>query len=534
MLPGNRNSRPDTISSIPSRHLHQFSGCCDWLNKISEKFLLTSRNSIGHQSDDSGGGGHYSSEFTLRKDSTGYDNKWKDGGGRFFACTGSVFIAADCNSKFTTILGPSGRRTEEQVCFEYVGKQRGLCNGARRSSGIGQMESSIPADESFLIGHHGDLACGNDANRSLLQCPSSFRGLSSTGKTCRLSKDLNSSFRNKVEAGGVNSYESMLSSSRFRSFNLLENTRRRKFLKDFKIWGKTSTSCLREQKLFVLSDKKSPAKEPIDFNRQGLCRRILEEADRDPAVAFICSKLARHGYLSRGRGAVALLFKASEERANQFIVPDFRVASFSYIYLRSDSPVNSGWPGNHQSKFSHLCQLYNPECQYIFSVTVDAYEEVCCNPLSLQGEYLTSHMDDDLVARFCAKLPVYILRSLNLSLDINDRGATLILTRVSGTELSGSGGLSGSGDERRAREICFINIQQKLRQRGIILRHQFPEVYRRLCAYVENNVEFVPVSLFLVDLKTRKKFLCLIMPDSEPFCSWIEEWSGELGPETLV
>lgn len=531
MLPGSRESWPVSISSIPSSQLQQCSGCCGCLDKICKKFLSTSSNSnIGCQSDV----GQYSNESAFQKDSTGYDNQWRDRGGRFFACTGTLCVAADCSSKVTTILDPSGRRNEEQVCFEYEGKQSGLCAGACGSSGICQMDATIPAAGSFLIGAQGDFACGNDANRSLLQCQGNFLGLSFTGKTCRSSTDHSGSPR-KVQAGSLKSYETMrscpteyfVSSPTFRTLNLPENTCSRSFLKDFKIWDKTSTCCLSEQKLFVSNDKNSPAtKQLIHFDSQSLCMSILEQADSNPAVALICSKLARHGYLSRGRGAVALLFKTSE-KANQFIVPDFRVTSLSYVVL-NDSPVNSEWPGKDQSKFAHLCQLYNPECQYIFSVTVDACEEVCCNALSIQEEDLISQMNDDLVSRFCAKLPLYILRSINLSLDIDEPGATLILTPVPGS------GLSENGDERRAREICFINIQQKLRQRGVSLRHQFPEIYRQLCAYTEKNVDFVPVSLFLFDSKTRKKFLCLIMPNSEPFCAWMEELFGELGPETVV
>lgn len=56
-----------------------------------------------------------------------------------------------------------------------------------------------------------------------------------------------------------------------------------------------------------------------------------------------------------------------------------------------------------------------------------------------------------------------------------------------------------------------------MRQRGVSLRRHFPEVYQRLCAYVEGSTErFTPVTVYPRDSTSGKSFMCIIMPDAEP------------------
>ncbi len=74
----------------------------------------------------------------------------------------------------------------------------------------------------------------------------------------------------------------------------------------------------------------------------------------------------------------------------------------------------------------------------------------------------------------------------------------------------------------KARQLCFINIQQQLRKRGVNLRRQYQAVYGQLCAYVADEQTFVPIALTPRNGHTGKKFMCLIMPDSEPDPAWID------------
>ena len=87
----------------------------------------------------------------------------------------------------------------------------------------------------------------------------------------------------------------------------------------------------------------------------------------------------------------------------------------------------------------------------------------------------------------------------------SDNPETLILTSLPGPHGA------------RARQVSFCNIQRELRQRGVSLRRQFPDVYTKLAAYVDGTSErFTPVTLYPVDAASGKTFMCIIMPDAEP------------------
>jgi len=86
---------------------------------------------------------------------------------------------------------------------------------------------------------------------------------------------------------------------------------------------------------------------------------------------------------------------------------------------------------------------------------------------------------------------------------------TLILTSLPGRDRR---------DVRTARRVCFVNVQRHLRQRGVELRHQFPDVHRKLCEYVDGGPEvtFTPVTVYPRHGASGKTFMCIIMPDTEP------------------
>ncbi len=89
---------------------------------------------------------------------------------------------------------------------------------------------------------------------------------------------------------------------------------------------------------------------------------------------------------------------------------------------------------------------------------------------------------------------------------------TLILTPPPGTP-----DIDKEGEEgRKAREVCFVNIQRELRTRGVFLRHEYPKIYNQLCEFVETNKRFTPTTIYPIDKRTGKQFMCMIMAASEP------------------
>ena len=64
------------------------------------------------------------------------------------------------------------------------------------------------------------------------------------------------------------------------------------------------------------------------------------------------------------------------------------------------------------------------------------------------------------------------------------------------------------------REVTFANIQKHLNQRGVELRRTYPDIYSKLCSYVENDEPFIPVTIYPRNTITGNQFVCIIMPES--------------------
>ena len=95
------------------------------------------------------------------------------------------------------------------------------------------------------------------------------------------------------------------------------------------------------------------------------------------------------------------------------------------------------------------------------------------------------------------------------------RSATLIVTSLNKLE---------ENNEDENRQIFMANLMTEFETRGIDIRLKFPNLYRDLCAYVEQNKSFAPVCIFPRDVNKNNLFMCLIVPSSEPSnYSWIYE-----------
>lgn len=232
-----------------------------------------------------------------------------------------------------------------------------------------------------------------------------------------------------------------------------------------------------------------------------LCRRVLSSVKEDPDTLHHISLLARRGFLSRGRGAVKSFF-SSPELAEKFVTNGLLdIGEPTYIRWADLLPSEMG-PELYK-ELLRLCKSYNPDTRLILYVAVCVVSEV---PTSGAVKW-----ERQLVSR-CTKLrlskPLAASKqpTMNITRDSDDP-ETLILTSLPGVNQG----------NQKARQISFTNIQRHLRQRGVSLRKQFPEVYQRLCAYVEGSSEkFTPVTIYPKDSTTGKTFMCVIMPDAEP------------------
>lgn len=248
---------------------------------------------------------------------------------------------------------------------------------------------------------------------------------------------------------------------------------------------------------------------------------MLAAARDDPATLRHLSLLARRGYLAQGRGALKLFFSAPET-AERFVSGGLaRLGEPAFVRWADLLPGEMG--PDLYAELLRLCKGYNPDTRLVLYVAVCVVGEAPASGAVKWERQLVSRCAKLRLCRSLTPAPVAALaaasapaassaaapaRPRDITRDMEDP-ETLILTSLPGCR--------GRVSPRRAREISFTNIQRQLRQRGVSLRRHFPDVYRRLLAYVDGSAErFTPVTVYPHDALTGKSFMCIIMPDAEP------------------
>jgi len=229
------------------------------------------------------------------------------------------------------------------------------------------------------------------------------------------------------------------------------------------------------------------------------------------------SAVARRGYLSHGRGAVKCYFSGME-LADRFIRSgDDAQCEPSYAKWTDLDP--------ELDELQRLCKTYDPDARFVLHVSVCVQSEVP-GPGPVQWErhlvYKCVRLRLDRSSRPTgapsSPQPPAVAET-DRSCDA-DRPDTLILASLPG---------HGRRDVRTARRVCFANVQLHLRQRGVELRQQFPDVYQKLCEYVDGDATFTPVAVYPRDKASGKTFMCVIMPDTEPDGSDLQLPDGRRG-----
>ncbi|KAI8517988.1 hypothetical protein Bbelb_040050 [Branchiostoma belcheri] len=240
------------------------------------------------------------------------------------------------------------------------------------------------------------------------------------------------------------------------------------------------------------------------------CKHILQYARTNEEAQKCFSRVARTGYLSRGRGCVLLSF-ASLQDAQDFLSSGLPALPTlpGYRTFRELDSAQTEQKDPHTETLITMVTTYDPDVKLVLDVSIAVDTTNVKAHLVPRREGPTS--GSVLSER-------HIVKKTREEKSDEPEGGTMILTSPPGSPEK----LQLLSD-RRSREICFINIQRNLRARGVILRHQYPDVYRKLCVYVEQNESFPPVTIYPRDTNTGKTFMCLIMPDSDPeILEWVQ------------
>ncbi|XP_070781230.1 apical junction component 1 homolog [Enoplosus armatus] len=245
-------------------------------------------------------------------------------------------------------------------------------------------------------------------------------------------------------------------------------------------------------------------KESCLYGRIGsTCRHIIKHCRETVEVHKAFSRIAKVGYLSRGRGVLFLGFPNPAASSNflQYGL-DSLLMSPTYLSLRELESFKDNL-GEYCKELQEAGKEYDPNECFILNVSIAVGEQLPDGPSPRNQAPTVRKYAKVALASFSPERKVHKKES-----DME----TLILTPPPGTA-----DIDKEGEEgRKAREICFINIQRELRIRGVFLRHEYPQVYQQLCEFVESNRRFTPTTIYPIDKRTGKQFMCMIMAASEP------------------
>ncbi|MEE6504886.1 hypothetical protein FKM82_005367 [Ascaphus truei] len=246
-------------------------------------------------------------------------------------------------------------------------------------------------------------------------------------------------------------------------------------------------------------------KESCIYGRMGsVCRHVLKFCRENTEVHKAFSRIAKVGYLSRGRGVLFLGFP-NPGSADNFLQLGLEglLMSPTYLSLRELESYSDNL-GEHAKELQMAGSQYDPEECFLLNVTV-AGGQGGPDRLSARAHHIPTIRKYAKIA-LASSSPERKITKKEKDME------TLILTPPPGTA-----DLDKEGEEgRKAREVCFIHIQRELRIRGVFLRHEYPKIYQQLCEFVENNKRFTPTTIYPIDRRTGKQFMCMIMAASEP------------------
>ncbi|XP_071523355.1 uncharacterized protein [Panulirus ornatus] len=235
-----------------------------------------------------------------------------------------------------------------------------------------------------------------------------------------------------------------------------------------------------------------------------VAKQVTARVREDDGVLERVSTVARRGARALGRGTVKIYFpdtKAAETFAGGGDVPDAH-----YLTVENLLPQETG-PDVYK-QITELCKHYNTDYKFVLYISICIMNEIPTGSSPKWEREVVSQCAKMRLAGGARGADTWSPRPERhvITRDL-DEPETLILTSAPIPDSNTS--------PQAARHIAFNNIVRHLRERGISLRHQYPDVYRKLRAYVEAGEVFPPLTIYPRDPSTHSTFMCIIMPETD-------------------
>ena len=299
-----------------------------------------------------------------------------------------------------------------------------------------------------------------------------------------------------------------------------------------------------------------------------LCQKIRANNATKEIIAMVrdreisldaASAVGRRGALGLGRGVVKMFFPDIPS-SESFIEGNY-TPSMHYHTAQNLMP-NEMCPDVYR-QLIEMCRLYNSDHKFILYVSICVNNEVTTGPSKCRRENVSRaakiKLFDPLKRVITNKLPTTTfkddikdsiprppkesgMRLLTFAPDTKDGSGNINRQKTPtapSMKLPGFGGYDESSEKenedssamqetliltpvetlnvsvRETRQIIFQNILRHLRERNILLRTQYPDVYRKLSIYADVGETFPPLTIYPKDSDTGATLVCVIMPEPD-------------------
>ncbi|XP_076359911.1 uncharacterized protein LOC143252123 isoform X2 [Tachypleus tridentatus] len=215
-----------------------------------------------------------------------------------------------------------------------------------------------------------------------------------------------------------------------------------------------------------------------------LCQQVLVKVRQDPISRRNLSVCARRGYLSRGRGAVKLVFYNTED-ALDFMCKGWNSIRGQNFYVPRGDLMPQEMGADMFTYIRNLCDRYNPGKKFVLLAAVRVTQEIS----SVAGPLI----EREIIIRGT---------KMRLTLPLPEDDVQMVILTLA----------KHPGSDVAERHRQCLAMENHLQERGINIATEFPDMYAKIKNFVKGGEPFVPLSVFLTDRRTAKMFMCIILP----------------------
>lgn len=230
-------------------------------------------------------------------------------------------------------------------------------------------------------------------------------------------------------------------------------------------------------------------------------RSFIYLCHKKEALKFQLSKTAKDGHKKKGRGSVMVIF-ASAQSARKFMTSGCSFFHSPPTYSSLMDLQAEGVLSKHKVALIQNIKDYEPDEEFVLNLAIVAgkMEDLPANPVPRRKvNTVLQVVKIPLSGQFKETSPASTLPS-----EANTETKVFYLPKCARHEFV--------NDNEARRHYCR-NISKNLKQYGIRLKHDYPDVYEKLCLYVDKNIRFnEPLTVY--GNQGKKIVMCKIMPEA--------------------